>query len=276
MPFALTFLGTGCDYSSKDREVTCILVECGYDKVLLDCCPGILRQLDAINIDPIEIGSIFLSHTHGGHFLGFPLFIFGSLPKGRKDPLLVMAPEGMKRVIDTVLDLIYPKYMKAVRQRFEIEISEIDTGGFSEKKINDRIKITTAPIDHDIPTLGCCLEFLDYGIKIAYSSDTRKCKNMETLAKNANFLIHDATFEHAAVKWAEERAHSTVRQAAEIARDASVEVLILVHMHHTRYDRENIEKLYLKEAKEVFNGEVLIPKDLNKVDLFSYSTVAKT
>lgn len=275
MPFTLTFLGTGCDYSSRDREVTTILVECGSEKILLDCCPGILRQLDAINVDPIEINTIFLSHTHGGHFLGFPLFIFGSLPKGRKDPLLVIVPEGMKRMVNTILDLVYPKYMKAVRQRFEIKISEMDIRGVSEKNIGD-VKITTAPMDHDVPTLGCCLEFLKYGIKIAYSSDTRKCKNMKILAENANFLIHDATFEHAAVKWAEERAHSTVKQAAEIARDANVEVLILVHMHHTRYDRENIEKLYLKEAKEVFNGEVLIPKDLNKVDLFSYNTVAKT
>lgn len=73
------------------------------------------------------------------------------------------------------------------------------------------------------------------GRAFAYVTDTAPCAGGIALARDADLLYHDATFDDAYVDRAEETGHATARQAAEVARRAGAGRLLLGHFS-ARYD----------------------------------------
>jgi ribonuclease Z len=100
------------------------------------------------------------------------------------------------------------------------------------------------------------------GIAIVYSGDTAPNPRLVKAAKNASLLIHDATFTATHKENAENWLHSTAAQAAQIAKQAKVAHLALVHIS-PRYTA--IEE-HEKEAKAVF-PQSFVPKELDCLEL---------
>ena len=65
--------------------------------------------------------------------------------------------------------------------------------------------------------------------------------------RGADLLVHDASFAEEEAQRAADTGHSTVGQAAAVAREAEVKLLALVHIS----SRYHVGKV-LEEAKEVF------------------------
>ena len=86
------------------------------------------------------------------------------------------------------------------------------------------------------------------GTVIAYCLDTAPCPGARRLAQSADLLVHDATFCDDEAHRAEETAHSTARQAAEVARDAGARRLLLTHFS-ARYSETDA---LVAQAREVF------------------------
>jgi len=87
------------------------------------------------------------------------------------------------------------------------------------------------------------------GKKILYCTDTRPTTKTEDLSKNADILIHDGMFEEDLKEFAVIGGHSTVVEAAELAKKANVKKLILFHIS-SRY--ENNSTILELQAKEIF------------------------
>ena len=68
------------------------------------------------------------------------------------------------------------------------------------------------------------------GRKIVLSGDTAPCDMTRAVAHNADVLVHEATFLSEESERAYETAHSTARQAAEIADESGVALLALTHV----------------------------------------------
>jgi ribonuclease Z len=102
------------------------------------------------------------------------------------------------------------------------------------------------------------------GKKIVYSSDTRPCRSVVNLAKAADLLIHECTFNDMMADKAKAYLHSTSVEAARTAMKAGVNKLVLTHIS-SMYDEEEEEKI-LKEAKEVF-PETVLAQDLMRIEL---------
>lgn len=82
----------------------------------------------------------------------------------------------------------------------------------------------------------------------AYCSDTMVYEKNVPLLKDIDLLYHEATFLDKDKKLAKLTAHSTARQAAELANRANVGKLLIGHFS-TRYKQE---QTFLQEAQEVF------------------------
>lgn len=102
------------------------------------------------------------------------------------------------------------------------------------------------------------------GKKIAYCLDTGPCRNAIELAKGADLLVHEGTFEESQTEWAETTGHSTVMQAATIAQEAGVKKLILTHIS-ARY-KEADEQLLLTQAQKIFPN-TMIGRDLMRIEV---------
>ena len=100
------------------------------------------------------------------------------------------------------------------------------------------------------------------GHKITYSGDTRRCEEMIQFARDSTVLIHESTYVKEDYDKADEYAHSTSTDAAEIALQSNSKQLILTHFS-TRYTE--FEEL-LDDAKKIFKNTILA-EDLMKVEL---------
>ncbi|MCG8606658.1 ribonuclease Z [bacterium] len=100
------------------------------------------------------------------------------------------------------------------------------------------------------------------GKKLAICLDTRPCPNAVELARDVELLIHDGTFDQSRAEWADTTGHSTVQQAAKIARAACAKKLLLTHVS-ARYTDED-EHLLIKQAKSTFRN-VQIAHDLKRI-----------
>jgi ribonuclease Z len=99
------------------------------------------------------------------------------------------------------------------------------------------------------------------GRKIVISGDTSPCETLRIASHAADLLLHEATFAEEEHERAAETGHSTAAQAAEVAREAGVAMLALVHFS-TRYPAG----LLRDEARAVFPRTVL-PRDFDTIEI---------
>ena len=98
------------------------------------------------------------------------------------------------------------------------------------------------------------------GRVVTILGDTRKTVQSVELARYADILVHESTFNKEEAKLAKAYFHSTTQQAAEVAKAAHAKKLILTHIS-ARYLGKDISAL-ANEAKEIFEN-VRIAKDFD-------------
>jgi len=92
----------------------------------------------------------------------------------------------------------------------------------------------------------------------AYCSDTAYKEDLIERVKEVDLLYHESTFLDSELERAKVTFHSTAKQAAEIAKKAQVQQLLLGH-YSSRYKEEDSFK---REAEEVFPNVLLADEGL--------------
>lgn len=102
------------------------------------------------------------------------------------------------------------------------------------------------------------------GRKIVYTGDTGPiAAKLADIAKDADLLIHDATYDETDLQKATDFLHATAGQAGEAAAAAAAAMLALVHISSRYTSPEN----HIADAKKKFPGTVFAPDDLTLLDL---------
>lgn len=101
------------------------------------------------------------------------------------------------------------------------------------------------------------------GRRVVVTGDTRPCESTVDAARDADLLVHEATFAEEEAARAIETGHSTAREAATVAAAAAVQRLVLTHVS-ARYSRDTSE--LEREAKAVFPN-VTMARDGMEVDV---------
>ena len=101
------------------------------------------------------------------------------------------------------------------------------------------------------------------GRRIVLTGDTRPCPATVEAARDADLLIHEATFADEEAARAIETGHSTAREAAEVAKAAGARRLALTHIS-ARYslNARDLER----EARQVF-ADTMVVKDGTEIEL---------
>jgi ribonuclease Z len=102
------------------------------------------------------------------------------------------------------------------------------------------------------------------GKSVAYCLDTQFSERTIQLAQQCTALIHETTFGPDAIDMARERKHSTMEDAARVAKEAGVGNLIATHFS-SRYDGRQISKI-ADDARSIF-GNITLGRDLLEIDI---------
>ncbi|MDQ1371469.1 MAG: Ribonuclease [Candidatus Thermoplasmatota archaeon] len=296
----LVFLGVGGTYPSKMRNVTSLAVQMGPEVLLFDCGEGIQRQLMCSSVSFMRIRRIFISHLHADHFLGLPGLIQSMSLNGRQEELEICGPQGIAKTVRSLMNLGYFKSGYKVRARtlspgdslacdgYRVTAAAADhtvpalayaveedlRGGrfdirkakalgvpagpmFSALQRGERVRVKGKVVRPE-QVLGPPRP----GRKVAFSGDTRKCRAVIELAKGADALVHDCTLDSRYSELARTFGHSTARNAAEVAKEAGVRSLFLVHIS-PRYDDPSI---LVREARKVFRKSA-VPEELSEHEI---------
>ncbi|EZP76043.1 ribonuclease Z [Parageobacillus genomosp. 1] len=256
---------------------------------LFDCGEATQHQILRTSIRPRRIENIFITHLHGDHIFGLPGLLGSRSFQGGESPLTVYGPKGIHAFVETAISvsstrLKYDLQVVEIEEgtvfedeQFAVIAKQLDHGipsyGFRvvEKDLPgtllvDKLKelgIRPGPIYQEIK-LGKTVELEDgtvidgrefvgppqKGRIVAILGDTRYCEASIELAKEADVLVHEATFAAEESDLAHDYFHSTAVQAAEVAARAGAKKLILTHIS-SRYQGMLSEQL-LVEARRVF------------------------
>ncbi len=295
----IIFLGTSSAVPTLERNHPSIALRAFAEVMLFDCGEGTQRQLIEAKISPMKITKIFISHFHGDHILGLGGLIQSLGFRGREKDLDIYGPKGLHKIINAISSFGYfqknynlniheiqdgtvietedyvvecakvehniPSYAYSIREkkkplflREKAEELGIPPGPLYGKLHNGEEVEFEGRIIKPEQVLGEAKK----GNKISYSGDTRPCEAMIRLARDSDILIHESTYEAEDYQRAVDNAHSTSVEAAEIAREANVNELVLTHIS-TRYTSdENIKS----EAQKVFKN-TKVARDYMKIDL---------
>ncbi|MDC7997747.1 ribonuclease Z [Gilvibacter sediminis] len=287
----LTILGC---YSATPRtrtHPTAQVLEVRGRHFLIDCGEGTQVQLRRSKIKFTRVQTIFISHLHGDHYFGLIGLISTFQLLGRKTPLTIYAPKGLKEVISMQLRLgnSWPQ--------FELKFVELKSKSSELIYEDEQLTVHTIPLNHRIYTNGFLFRekpgplkllveeakeagidqayyrklkagqdvYNEAGVLIdhktvttagasprsyAYCSDTAYEPTIVPLISGVDTLYHESTFLEEQAHLCESTKHSTARQAAQIAKSAEVNRLILGH-YSTRYDGLDS---FQQEAKTIFEN----------------------
>ncbi|HII98511.1 MAG TPA: ribonuclease Z [Methanoregula sp.] len=102
------------------------------------------------------------------------------------------------------------------------------------------------------------------GRKIVYTGDTRAISpDVMEIARDADLLIHDATYDESEAARAAEFFHATAGQAGEAASALSARALALVHIS-SRYTDAGA---HISDAQKRYGGRILAPNDLEMIEV---------
>ncbi|MDF2556438.1 MAG: ribonuclease [Bacillales bacterium] len=258
---------------------------------LFDCGEGTQHQIMKTKLKPGKIEKIFISHLHGDHIFGLPGLIGSRSFQGAKFDLTIYGPKGLKDFLHTTLRIssTHLKYKLNVIEitegiifedgQFSVEAIKLDhvidsfgfrvvekdrPGTLKVEKLQE-LNVPKGPVYRQLKngetvTLddGRVLDgklFTSEPVKgkiIAIAGDTKKCEGSLKLAKNADWLVIEATFQKGQEEMARDYFHSTNVESAETARDANVKNMVMTHIS-SRFSEEDVVE-FLQQARNIFEN----------------------
>ena len=297
MDLSVAFLGTGGAVPSARRSTASVLVSRGGERLLFDCGEGTQRQMQR-SLGLVQVDSVFFTHFHADHFLGLPGMLKTYDLTDRQAPLTIYGPRGLKDLFATLSRLIgrvgyrielvelgpgdaVPIDGGEVRP-FDVVHSmrangyalvESERPGRFDPGAAERLGVAEGPafaalqrgeeVEAGNGRVGPRDVMGDPrpGRLVVITGDTAPCRATVEAARGADLLVHDASFAEEEAQRAADTGHSTVGQAAAVAREAEVKLLALVHIS----SRYHVGKV-LDEAREVYEPTVA-PRDFDLVDI---------
>ncbi len=242
----LIILGTAASVPDADHDTIGLLLRGRGWVVLVECGGSPLYKLARLGNSMDQIKAVILTHAHADHIYGLPILIQGLWLGGRKEPLPIYGPQETLDVARRLLGLFnlqegggaFPLEWRAVSRRQGQPVLEV--GG---------VEIRSAPVEHgDLETRALRFDNTATGRSIVYSSDTRPCATLLELAMGADLLIQEAAgaFPN----------HTSPAQAADLAREAGVAELALIH-----YPVHGVDPEEMRREAAAFPGPVWIARD---------------
>lgn len=284
-------LGTGGMMPLPNRWLTALLLRYNGRMVLIDCGEGTQIPIKMAKWGFKAIDAILFTHYHADHIAGLPGLLLTLGNSGRVEPLTLIGPPGLKRVVEglTVISPELPYELKLIELP-ECQNNEICLNGFIIKSI---------PADHNLTCISYCIELkrrgkfnAEYarklkipvtlwkhlqkggsitledkiinpemvlgderkGIKVCYCTDSRPTEDLIKFIKDSELFICEGMYgDDNDRDKAVKNKHMLFSEAAGMADHGNVKELWLTHYSPSMTEPEK----YIEAARSIFANTVL-------------------
>lgn len=233
----LRFLGTGGYHPNARRHTACILLpESG---VVFDAGTSFFRLAEHLETDSVHI---FLTHAHLDHVAGLTFFLvpllFGKVRRAQVS--------SGEKYLQGIREHLFSESIFPVLPGYEFSVLAEETvlpcGGV----------LRHCPLKHPGGSIGYRIDWPEKSL--AYITDTTVDGTYHDFVRGVDLLIHECYFPDSAAEWAAKTGHSHTSMVAQLAMDAGVGRLMLVHIDPQRPDDDPID---IAVARAIFpNTEV--------------------
>lgn len=281
----ICLLGTGGMLPLPDRFLTAMLARHNGRKLLIDCGEGTQVTMKTLGWGYKTLDTICFTHYHGDHVTGLPGLLLTIGNSGRTEPLTMIGPPGLKKVVEGLLIVAQDLSFDIVLKELSYEAQTLQSGEFT---------ISVTPVDHRIPCFAYNIEIkrqpkflvekarqhnipqqywnrLQHGetiitdrvvyepgmvqgeerkgIKVGYCTDARPSDEIIALVKDADLFICEGMYGSLENQdQVKKYKHMTYMEAATLAQKASVKELWLTHFSPANTNPEE----GLENAQKIF------------------------
>ncbi len=282
----LIILGCSSQQPTRNRNHGAYLVRWNEEGFLFDPGEGTQRQFIFANVAPPCVRRIFISHFHGDHCLGLGSMLMRLNLDKVTHPIHCYYPASGQAYFERLrYGTIYHQTIQVIEhpvkneglvhedEHFRIEarylqhgidnlgwrIKESDIRKFDKAKLDaagvkgPNVRLLEEKGELSIEGRKVLLgdvSHIQQGDVLAVAIDTLPCQAAIDLARGAKLFLCESTYLESHRDLAEKHLHLTAKQAAEMAKAAGAEMLVLTHFSARYQDAE----VFLKEAKPVFSN----------------------
>jgi ribonuclease Z len=280
----IVLLGTGNPSPDPDRSGPATAVVVDGTAYLVDFGAGVVRRAKAAVVDrgikalePTNLRVAFVTHLHSDHTVGYADLILTPWVLGRRIPLEVYGPSGIKAMTEHLLEAYRVDFTTRtnpetgsggqVAEGHAVNAHEIRAGVIYK---DGAVTVTAFPTKHAMQSYGYRFDTPDRSIVI--TGDTNPTQVTIDACHGCDVLIHEVNTLAFLTKWPEfqpfaAKYHTTTAQLAKLASQAKPRLLILYHASIAHRPAVNSWASspgeLLGEMSSRYSGHVIVGRDLD-------------
>ncbi len=287
--------GTGAPLPDPKRVGPQAVVIAGDQVLVFDTGPGSTRKLLLTGVIVTSVNALFLTHYHSDHISDLGEFMLQHwTAAGATEPLNIYGPTGVEEVVAGFLaayqlDRVYridhhgeevmpPSGFGAVAHTFDLGPDLMSSEVVYEA---GDVQVIAFNVDHPpvVPAVGFRVNYKDRSVMI--TGDTIYSDSLIQHAMGADLMVSDA-LNHKMSQWTADagkdmdtnlsavtediqESHIRPEEAALVAKEAGVPVLIITHVLPPVPDQ--LINPFLRDARAVYSGELRMANDGTLISL---------
>lgn len=278
-------LGTGGMMPLPNRWLTSLMLRSQGSNLLIDCGEGTQIAMKEKGWSPNPIDFICFTHYHADHISGLPGMLLNMGNSDRTEPLHMIGPKGLKRVVDGLrviapelpFQIIYHElteaedrlemgpyiieafkvnhkvtcygYRVSIKRLSRFEVEKAKAAGIPVYCWN-RLQHGETVVDGDKTyTPDMVMGESRRGLSVTYCTDTRPTDKIAEMAENADLFICEGMYgEKEKQDNARKYKHMTMYEAAELGRKARPREMWFTHYSPSELRPEQ----YKDEVQKIF------------------------
>lgn len=276
-------LGTGNATVSQIYN-TCFLLDTPNTKLMVDAGGGngVLGQLKKVGVDIADIHHLFVTHAHTDHVLGVIWVIrMVAQCKGYEGKLHVYSHDKVMTVVRTIIDMILAKKQLAkvvervvfhelkdgdVFEVGDIHMQCFDIHSTKEKQFGFRAELPRCSATKPLTTSSADSSASEKLVLVCLGDEPYNEQNRQYV-EHADWMMCEAFCLYADRDTFKpyEKCHSTALDAGKLADELDIKNLVLYHTEEKTLATRKAK--YTQEAAENFKGRVVVPDDLEEIEL---------
>lgn len=281
-------LGAGTPTPTPTRFGSSFAIELpGGEQIMVDCGPAATHKLVKAGLWPTDIDYLFFTHHHFDHDVDYPCFLLCRWDQsiGKENQLQVFGPTLTETITDRLIG-DHGAFTHDWKARIGAPGSQQvfkNRGGILPRRPPDVLardigpgkvysgkdwEVTSAPAVHVQPFLDSLAYRIDTPDgSIVLTGDTEPCDTVKELAKDADLMLCMCWDDQDRMESMEEhKGQCGTKDAAQLAQDAGVKKLALVHIGPNLSTSGAFEK-GIGDAKRIYDGDLIFTDELMFLDI---------